>query len=50
MARQIWEATNILDQKGKVVIVISLSSGIGLETIRGLASKNAAVIELKHGN
>ena len=39
-----WTADNILDQKGRVVIVTGSSSGIGYEAARMLANKNAEVI------
>ena len=39
-----WTADNIPDQKGRVVIVTGSSSGIGYETARVLANKNAEVI------
>ncbi len=39
-----WNASNISDQKGRIVIVTGSSSGIGLETARILAGKNATVV------
>jgi len=39
-----WNTENIGDQNGKVAIVTGSSSGIGLETARVLANKNAHVI------
>lgn len=39
-----WDINNILDQKGRVAIVTGSSSGIGYETARVLANKNATVI------
>ncbi len=39
-----WNTENIGDQSGKVAIVTGSSSGIGLETARVLANKNAQVI------
>lgn len=39
-----WTTENIPDQTGKVVIVTGSSSGIGKETARVLANKNATVI------
>lgn len=44
MKQQNWTVDNILDQKGRVVIVTGSSSGIGYETARVLANKNANVI------
>lgn len=39
-----WDAGNIGDQNGKIAVVTGSSSGIGYETARILASKNASVI------
>ena len=39
-----WDASNIIDQKGKVVLVTGASSGIGFEAAKILANKNAKVI------
>jgi len=39
-----WTAENILDQKGRIAIVTGSSSGIGFETAKALANKNAKVI------
>src|SRR6266481_4076485 len=39
-----WNAENIPDQTGTVVAVTGSSSGIGYETARVLANKNAEVI------
>ena len=44
MTRNNWTADNIPDQKGRVAIVTGSSSGIGYETARVLANKNAQVI------
>ena len=49
-----WDAENIPNQNGKVVIVTGSSSGIGFEAARVLASKDAKVIiavrNLEKGN
>lgn len=39
-----WSLQNIPDQKGKTFIVTGANSGLGLETSKALASKNAQVI------
>ncbi len=44
MKQQKWDSENILDQKGKVVIVTGSSGGLGYETAKVLANKNATVI------
>lgn len=44
MKNQEWNAQDIPDQGGTVVIVTGSSSGIGYETARVLANKNAEVI------
>ena len=49
-----WDSNDIPDQKGRIAIVTGSSSGIGYETARVLAEKNAAVIiavrNLQKGN
>lgn len=54
MKAQKWDANNISSQQGRVVIVTGSSSGIGFETARVLASKEATVIiavrNLQKGN
>ena len=44
MKQQKWDGENISDQEGKVVIVTGSSSGLGYETAKVLANKNATVI------
>jgi len=44
MKPQNWDSGNVADQKGKVVIVTGSSSGLGWETAKVLANKNATVI------
>lgn len=44
MTQKKWDSNNIEDQTGKVAIVTGSSSGIGYETARVLAEKNAAVV------
>ena len=44
MPQQKWDSSNIEDQNGRVAIVTGSSSGIGYETARILANKNAEVI------
>ena len=39
-----WDSKNISDQTGKAVIITGSNSGIGLETAKALAGKNANVI------
>ena len=44
MVKEKWDASNIADQSGRIVIVTGSSSGIGFETARVLAGKNAHII------
>ena len=44
MKQQKWDSENISDQKGKVIIVTGSSTGLGYETAKVLADKNATVI------
>ncbi|MBU0983279.1 MAG: SDR family NAD(P)-dependent oxidoreductase [candidate division Zixibacteria bacterium] len=44
MSTNKWHAENVPDQKGRIVIITGSSSGIGYETARVLADKNATVI------
>ena len=39
-----WDADNIGDQKGRIIIVTGSSSGIGYEAAKVLANKNAKVV------
>jgi len=54
MPKQKWDSSDIVDQKSRVAIVTGSSSGIGYETARVLAEKNATVImavrNLEKGN
>ena len=54
MKNEKWNTENILSQKGRIVIVTGSSSGIGYETVRVLANKQASVIiavrNLEKGN
>ena len=54
MKQQKWDSNDIPDQKGRVAIVTGSSSGVGYETARVLAEKNAIVIiavrNLQKGN
>lgn len=44
MSQKKWDSNDIPDQKGRIAIVTGSSSGIGYETARVLANKNAKVI------
>ena len=44
MKQQNWDGENISDQNGKVVVVTGSRSGLGYETAKVLANKNATVI------
>ena len=44
MKQQKWDSENIPDQKGKIVVITGSSSGLGFETAKELAKKNATVI------
>ncbi len=44
MSKRKWDSSDVLDQKDRVTIVTGSSSGIGYETARVLANKNATVI------
>lgn len=44
MSQAKWDASRIADQTGRVIIVTGSTSGIGKETARVLAKKNATVI------
>ncbi len=54
MTQKKWDSNDIPDQKGRIAIVTGSSSGIGYETARVLANKNAEVImavrNLQKGN
>ncbi len=44
MSQKKWDSGDIVDQKSRIAIVTGSSSGIGYETARVLAEKNATVI------
>lgn len=44
MSTNKWTSENIPDQKGRIAMVTGSSSGIGFETAKALANKNAKVI------
>ena len=44
MIKEKWDASNIAGQSGRIVIVTGSSSGIGFETAKVLAGKNANII------
>lgn len=44
MEKTKWDVNNIVDQKGRVIVVTGSTSGIGKEAARVLAGKNAKVI------